>query len=109
MGDLDLHFEINKEVPHLSDQAITQAETRLRDLAEGKKDIVGAAIAVEPVAKGESPYLYQARVVVYARPENVAAVEKAEAPEIALKQAVDAAVRQIRARRDKLGKPWQQP
>ena len=61
------------------------------------------------MAKGESSYQYEATVVVYARPENIAATEKEDNPTTALKGALSAVERQVRQKRDKLGKPWQRP
>jgi hypothetical protein len=43
------------------------------------------------------------------RPEDVVAVEKGKAAEVALKGALDAVERQVRQRRDKLRQPWKQP
>jgi hypothetical protein len=48
-------------------------------------------------------------VVVYIRPENIAAVEKAESVEAALKGALAAIERQVREHRERLGATWQQP
>lgn len=106
----DFTFEFNdKEVQNLDEGVIGEVEDRLRALAEGKDDMIGAAVAVKRIAHGETPHWFQARVVVYIRPEDIAAFEKAESPEQALKGAVDAAERQVRKRREKLGKPWERP
>ena len=87
-----------------------EAERRLRALAEGQTDLIGASVAVEEQAKGEDrPHLYRARVVAYARPDNIVAVEKDGTIEAALRGAIDAVERQIRERREKLRKPWEQP
>jgi ribosome-associated translation inhibitor RaiA len=106
----DFTFEFNnKEVENLDEGVIDEAENRLRSLAEGKGDMVGAAVAVKRIAHGETPHWFQARVVVYIRGEDIVAFEKAESPEQALKGALEAAERQIRKRREKQGKPWERP
>jgi hypothetical protein len=109
MGELDFHVEFQSKVEHLDDASIWEAERRLRELAQGQTDMVGAAVAVESLAGQETPHVFQARVVAYTRPDNVVAVEKGEAPETALKGALDGVERQVREMRKKLRKPWQQP
>ena len=47
--------------------------------------------------------------MVYGRPDHTAATEKGDNPTIALKGALSALERQVRSRREKLGRPWQQP
>jgi hypothetical protein len=55
----------------------------------------------------ETPHMYQARVVVYIRPENIVAIEKAGDLDGALKGALEAAERQVRQRREKFKTQWQ--
>jgi hypothetical protein len=93
----------------LEDELIVEADERLRSLAEGNDDMVGASVALEELTGGETPHFYQARVVAYIRPDNIVGVEKADSPDAALKSALTAVERQVRQRRDKLGKRWQQP
>ena len=86
-----------------------EADSRLRDLTEGHTDITGAAININKPASAETAFLFEATVVVYSRPDHVAATEKDESPTAALKGALTAVERQIRSRRTKLGKPWKLP
>jgi ribosome-associated translation inhibitor RaiA len=110
---VELTFEFYTEVPPLRDaleqELRTEAESRLRALAAGHTDLTGASVALEQPAHAESPYLYQARVVVYARPEHVAATAKGEDLGSTLKSALDAVERQVRDRREKLAERWKQP
>lgn len=106
---VDFSFEFYSEVPELESELEVEAERRLRELAADRTDMIGASVAVEQPAEAETPYIYQARIVVYIKPENIAAVEKGETVETALKGALDAVERQVRERRDMLRKPWQQP
>ena len=93
----------------------TVVEERLRELAERRisklmrnhKDITGTSVALEKPAHRHTDFVYTARVIVYMRPDNVVAREKADSPEGALKGALDAIERQVRERREKLGKPWE--
>jgi ribosome-associated translation inhibitor RaiA len=81
----------------------TEAENRIHKLAEGHTDIIGASVNLtKPSAGTESPYLCQATVVLYVRPENIAAIEKQENPLLALKGALEAVERQVREKREKL-------
>jgi hypothetical protein len=109
MGRLDFQFEFYSALEHLEDELIAEADGRLRQLAQGQTDMIGASVAVEELAGAETPFIYQARVVAYIRPDNVAAVEKGNSPETALKGALDAVERQVREMRDRLRKRWQQP
>ncbi len=109
MGLLDFHFEYFGEVDNLGDELLTEASERLRALTEGRKDLVGASLAVEDIAGAEDAFFYQARIVLYIKPENITVVEKGDSPEIAVKQALATAVRRVRELRSKRRKPWQQP
>jgi ribosome-associated translation inhibitor RaiA len=109
MSKSDFHLDFYIRIPDpTSDRLELEADRRLRDLAADHTDMIGAAVAVEELSKEVTPHAYRARVVVYSRPKNIAAIEHAEAPEIALDQALAAAERQIRQKRDKLSKHWQQ-
>ena len=111
VNELDFTLELTSE--HLNkDQELelfTTAEDRLLDLADGHTDMTGAAIMLRAPAHGETTPIHTANVVVYARPEHVNATEKAGDPFIALDNALDAVERQIRERREKLKKRWEQP
>jgi ribosome-associated translation inhibitor RaiA len=111
MNELDFTLELNSE--HLSKNSeyelFTVAETRLKKLAEGHNDMVGAAINLRQPASGETAPLHEATVVVYTRPEHIAASQKESNPQLALKRALDAVERQIREKREKLKNRWQQP
>lgn len=84
-------------------------ENRLLSLAEGHTDLIGAAVAVRQPAREADPFIYEARIVVYTRPENMAAVKKDDTKEGALKAALNAIERQVREKREKLGQPWKRP
>lgn len=105
----DFKFEFYTQVPDPERSLRAEAEDRLRELAAGHSGMIGASVAVEQLTHGETLHVYQARVVAYAKPDNVVAVEKGETAEKALKGALDAVERQVRDLRDRLGKPWQQP
>ncbi len=111
MDELDFTLELNSE--NLNKEAeydlYTEAEERLRTLAAAHDDMTGAAINVRRPASGESAYLHEVTVVVYSRPEHIAATEKDSSPMIALKGALDAVERQVRKRREKLKERWKQP
>lgn len=111
MTKLDFTLELTSE--HLPEEAeyalFVEAETRLRKLADGHTDLVGAAINIQRVRFGETAVLHEVTVVVYSRPDHVAATEKDTDPRRALRGALDAVERQVRDRREKLKKRWEQP
>jgi ribosome-associated translation inhibitor RaiA len=86
-----------------------EAENRLGKWGDRDEDIVGASVAIEELTHEHTSHFWQARVTVFMQPSNLAAVEKADTAEGALKGALDAMERQIRKRRDELRKPWQRP
>jgi hypothetical protein len=111
MDNLDFTLELNSDyLPKETEYALfTQAEGRLKELAAGHDDLTGAAINIRQPAAGVTPPLHEVTVVVYARPKNIAATEKAAEPQPAMKGALDAVVEQVREKRDKLQKRWKQP
>jgi ribosome-associated translation inhibitor RaiA len=111
MEELDFTLELNSEDLNKTAEydLYTQAEERLRELAANHKDMTGAAINVRRPASGETAFLHEVTVVIYSRPEHIAATEKDSSPAMALKGALDAAERQIRKRREKLKERWKQP
>lgn len=109
MDNPNFDFEFYSEVPNLPDDLRLEVQDRLEELAGRKRDMIGASVAIEDIADGETPHFYQARIVAYIKPENIVAVEKGDNIEIALKGALDAVERQVRKRREKFGEPWKRP
>jgi ribosome-associated translation inhibitor RaiA len=106
----DFHLDFTTRIPDpAAGRLEAEADQRLRDLASTHTDMIGAAVVVEELSNSETPHAYRARVVVYIRPQNIAAIEVADAPELALDQALSAAERQVRKKREVLSKHWQQP
>lgn len=99
-------FDFLNEVQSLGTQVEnclrTEAEDRLRKLQRGHSDLNGAAVSVEQSLYGESNARYQARVVAYVHPKNVAAVRKEDDAVNALRSALDAVERQVREQRAQL-------
>jgi ribosome-associated translation inhibitor RaiA len=99
-------FEFHSEVPDPQDVLRSEARRRLSELAAERRDMVGASVTIEQLVKAETVYVYEASVVAYVRPENVAAVEKNDHVLSALKGALDAVERQVREIRDRRSEPW---
>ena len=111
MDELDFTIEFNSDFEDESFEAelMSQAESRLRELATGHDDLTAAAITIRQPAKGETAPLHEATVVAYVRPERIVGKEKQESPSGALKGALDAVERQLRQKREKLRERWEQP
>jgi ribosome-associated translation inhibitor RaiA len=105
----EFEFEFLSEIEQRDEELRAEAEIRLRDLAEGHTDLVGASVALEELSGETTPHAYQARVVVYKRPENIVAVEKQESAIAAIRRALDAVERQVREERERRAEPWKQP
>lgn len=109
MGSLDFPIEFHSKVEFVNEKQKQKAVQRLFDLKADHTDMVGATITVDQVSRGETPHFFEAKVVIYMRPDRVVAVEKADAVETALKGALDAIERQVRERRAKLKEVWKRP
>ncbi|MBN1312084.1 MAG: HPF/RaiA family ribosome-associated protein [Anaerolineae bacterium] len=111
MTELDFTIEFNSDVTGEATEMelFTEADERLRDLAGDHNDLTGAAITLRAPAHGKTPPVYEATVVVYARPENIAATEKTPDLNAAMKGALDAVERQVREKRDKFREHWKRP
>ncbi len=107
--DTEFYVEFQSEDLPDDDALRAEAERRLGALAGEQDDMVGASVAIERMKSGETPHVYRVRVVAYVRPENIAATEKSDSARGALKGALRAIERQVRAKREKLGKPWERP
>lgn len=107
MNELDFTIEFNSEdVPEATEEALfVEADSRLRELADGHSDLTGSAINIRHPAAA----VYEATVVVYGRPNQLSATEKNEDASTALKGALSALERQVRQRREKLRKTWERP
>lgn len=99
-------FEFYGEIPDPGDTLRDEAERRLLDLAAGHNDLVGASVTIGELTGDSTPHRYEATVVVFKRPDNVAGTEKAESSEAALKGALSAVERQVRDLRTKLKETW---
>ncbi|MGD8626107.1 MAG: HPF/RaiA family ribosome-associated protein [Anaerolineae bacterium] len=109
MNISDFDFEFYAEIPDPGDALRTEALNRLLALAEGHDDIIGASVAMEELTGESTPHRFQARVVAFVRPDNVAAVEKSSTAEGALNGALKAVERQVREDRAKLRETWKRP
>lgn len=110
MSETDFHIDFNSNLNEEAEALLLEeAETRLLKLANGHQDMVGAAITIRRPAKGATDYLFEATVVVYSRPDNIAATEKRGDHTAALKGALSAIERQVRERRAKLRNTWERP
>ena len=113
MSNQEFTFEFVNETENLGEvldeRLYTEAETRLRKLQKGHTDLIGAAVSLEEPAKAQTNFVYRARVVVYIRPENMAAAAQAADAMGALKEALSGIERQVRERRDKLRQRTRQP
>lgn len=78
------------------------AYDQINAVAEGHQDITGASISMEELSQAETPHAYQARVVLYVRPNQIIATEVKPSALDALQNALDQAIQQVRDKRDKL-------
>lgn len=110
MDELDFTLEFNSDLEDdlFEAELMEEADSRLRTLAQGHNDVTGAAVTLRQQAAQETP-IYEATVVAYVRPKNMAGKEKDESPRMALRHALDAVERQVREKRERLGERWEEP
>lgn len=102
-----LNIEYHSETQELTDAMKEKVERRIKKLMRGHKDITGASIGVEQhLSPQQHNKEYRVRLVLYFRPDNIAAVSKDEVLSTALQNALQAAERQVREHRDKLRERW---
>jgi hypothetical protein len=102
MTDFPFDFEFYNET-ELPDAALYElAFDQITDAAEGHSDITGASVSMEELSSDETPHAYQARVVLYVRPDNIAATEVMPEAQDALQASLDSAVEQVREKRNQL-------
>jgi ribosome-associated translation inhibitor RaiA len=106
MNRTEFAFEYYSQIPDPEEVLRAEAERRLFALTEGHDDLIGASVTIEELTGETTPHRYEATVVVFMRPDNVAATEKAETSKGALKGALSAVERQVRELREKLRETW---
>ncbi len=100
---MDFPIEFTSDVESTEYDFYVELETSLRQLAEGHRDIISAEARLKKPAEGrETPPVFEATVVAYMRPDNIAATEQADDPMKALQGALKALERQVREKRDRL-------
>jgi len=100
--EFTLEFRVESESVEPEGEMRQEADSRLRALTYDHDDIVGAAVAVEEVTGSETPHLYETRVVVYMRPNNLTVVEKAPEALQSLQNALSTMERRVREERTRL-------
>ena len=95
-------FEFFNETDLPDAEYYDTAYAQITDAAEGHNDITGASVSLEELSSEETPNAYQARVVLYVRPTNLAATEVMPSAFDALQNALDAAIKQVHKKREKL-------
>jgi hypothetical protein len=94
-------FEFLNQTQQPDAELYQLAYSKITELAQGHTDIVGAKVSLEELSSDATPHAYQARVVLYVRPEHIAATEIAPSSLEALQQALNAALKQVQQKRNK--------
>lgn len=102
MTEFPFDFEFYNETDLPDTNFYDLAYSQVTAAAEGHQDITGASISLEELSSEETPHAFQARVVLYVRPSNISATEVMSAAMDALQNALDAAIQQVRDKREQL-------
>jgi hypothetical protein len=95
-------FEFLNQTQQPDSELYQIAYDQITEMAQGHTDIVGAKVSLEELSSDATPHAFQARVVLYVRPEHIAATEIAPSSLGALQQALNAATKQLQEKRNKL-------
>jgi hypothetical protein len=109
VSELDFHIEYFLEVPEIDEAHKIETNDRLNTLANDHNDLIGASVTVEEIAGVDNPFIYQARIVAYIKPENITVVVKRETPETALVEALSTLEQRVRDARNKRHELWKRP
>ncbi|MDX1546735.1 MAG: HPF/RaiA family ribosome-associated protein [Rhodothermales bacterium] len=90
--------EYTSETPELNDAMKSKVEQRIQKLVERHRDVTGAALAVGVDGPGPS---FRVRLVLYCRPENVAATHEGPSLQAVIREVLDAVERQVREQRER--------
>jgi hypothetical protein len=102
LPEFPFDFEFYNETNLPDSEFYELAYDEIMDISGDHNDIVGASVSLKELSSGETPHAYQARVVLYVRPNNISATEVLPSAVDALKNALDAAINQVRKKRNKL-------
>lgn len=98
MSSTDFHVDFESDVSEFGNEVRIAAEKRLRDLAGPHPEIDHATVAVTRSSSGEEPAQFEARVTVYASPEDITVTKKAYQAVQALDETLAEIERLIRER-----------
>jgi ribosomal subunit interface protein len=101
MEAIDFAIEYHSETHEFTDSLKAKVEQRLGKLARQHRDITGASLAIHRVSGANRHHQFRVRLVLYHKPDNIAATHKADAVANALMEALNAIERQVRERRDR--------
>ncbi|MFP3853444.1 MAG: HPF/RaiA family ribosome-associated protein [Anaerolineales bacterium] len=108
MVEPEFPIEIHSESDALTPTLIDKIMQRLEEIKGDHTDMVGAAVNVREIAKGEDSR-FEFKVIAYTRPDQTVASEKSNNIRTAMNGALDALERQIRDKREKLKEHWKRP
>ncbi len=106
MEKVTFEIEYHDATDELSDKLKAKVERRLGKLARGHRDITGASVALKTTSKHPSNDRYQVRMVLYCRPDNIAAQEKGDVLSDTVGGVLDALERQVRSGRERKQEAW---
>jgi hypothetical protein len=102
LPEFPFDFEFYNETNLPDAEFYEMAYDQITDAAEGHNDIVGASVSLEELSGAETPHAYQARVVLYVRPDHISSTKVMPSALDALQNTLETAVNQVRKKREKL-------
>lgn len=100
--DFPFVFEFYNETDLPDAEYYEMAYDQITDLAEGHNDVVGASVSLKELSSDDTPHAYESIVTLNVRPTNISAREVAESALTSLQQSLEAAIKQVREKREQL-------
>ncbi len=94
-------IEYHTETIEFTNDLKAKLEKRLEKLAARHRDITGASLAVHTLSGNKRHHMFKVRLVLYHKPDNIAAICKADTVSNAILEALDAVERQVREQRER--------
>lgn len=102
LPEFPFNFEFYNETDLPDAEYYEMAYDQITELAEGHNDVVGASVSLKELSSEETPHAYESIVTLNVRPTNISAREVADSALTSLQRSLEAAIQQVRDKREKL-------
>ncbi len=95
-----IKIEFHLDHLKISDSLESKLRKKIDDWGRGHKDITGAYVSIRQLSGKKTVHEYEAKILLYHRPENVVGTQRSDSIPDALSGAAQTAERQLRKQRE---------